>query len=93
MINEIFEKIIPINGKVIAKVLEKEEKTLESGIVLVGESVNQAMSDLRQAEVLSADSILLTKGEIVYYLRFVGTPLGDEFIILDEKDIIGKEPR
>lgn len=90
-IKDLFKHSIALNGKVIAEVLEKEEKQLESGIILTGESVNQQMEDFRRAKVISSDFSQVQPGDIVIYLRFAGSPAGEEIIVLDTTDILAKE--
>lgn len=90
--------MLPINlkaapNKVFAKVIEKTEKQLESGIILTGESVNQVMQDLRRAEVISSGVDFVKDGQVVVYLRYSGTDIGEEYIILDHTDILGTEVR
>ena len=47
-LTDIFKEMTPINRKIVAEVIEKEEKVLASGLILSGEAVNQAMEDMRQ---------------------------------------------
>lgn len=80
------------NNKVLAEVLEKEEKTLASGIVLTGSAVDKVMEDIRRARVLKSDIPDIKEGDVIVYLRFVGTPLNDgKMIVLDDSDIFGIE--
>lgn len=90
-IHELFKNAKALNKKIIAEVLEKEEKTLSSGIILTGSSVDGAMDDFRRARVISSGSELIREGDIIIYLRFVGSPAGDSIIILEENEVLAKE--
>lgn len=78
-------------GKVIGQILEKTEKVLDSGIILQGSAVDKAMDDLRRCQVLTSGISDIAAGDTLIYLRFSGTPVGEEIVILDESDILATE--
>ena len=87
-------KIQALNANVIVEVLEKTEKKLDSGIILSGGAVDEAMKNVRRGRVASVGDKVesgLEKEDVVVFSRFVGSELYGEFLVLAEKDILAVE--
>lgn len=81
----------PRPGLIYGEIIEKAEKVLDSGIILTGAAVDQGMDDMRRAKVISSGVDFVQPGDVIIYTRFVGTPVGETVIFLEEKDILAKE--
>jgi chaperonin GroES len=95
-------KLVPLEDRVVVKLLEQEEKTL-SGIVLP----DTAKEKPTKAKVIAAGPgryddngklipMPVTEGDIVVFAKYAGTELkldGDEFLVLRASDLIGILPQ
>lgn len=80
----------PVGNRVIAEKIT-EMKTASGLVIPMGEAQDQVTGDVRKAKVVSSNSPEVQVGDLILYSRFVGTPFGDNLIVLDAKDILAVE--
>lgn len=90
-------KIRPLADKVLIKRLEAEEKT-KGGIVLPDSAKEKPsrgkvvrLGDGKQLDDGSRSAFQVKKGDVVLFSSYAGTEIkvdGDEYLIMDESDIL-----
>jgi chaperonin GroES len=95
-------KLVPLEDRVVVKLLEQEEKTV-SGIVLP----DTAKEKPTKGKVIAAGAgkrddsgklipMPVTEGDIVVFAKYAGTELkldGEEYLVLRASDLIGILPQ
>ena len=91
-------EIIPIRDKIVVKKIQDDAKT-KGGLTLPDGSVDRptkgevlAVGDGAVTEDGKIIPMVVKKGDIVIYPKYSGHPLkvsGEEFLILEEKEILG----
>lgn len=75
----------PINDGVLVKLVEKESTT-KSGIIIP----KDAQEKTQEGYVVNpGKSIQVHKDDKIFFKKYLGHPLNDEYIVLREEDILG----
>ena len=84
-----------VNDYVYLEILEKDEKQLQSGIILTGDAVDDYMKNTRRGRVLSIGEAVtipgLEIGQTIWFSRFVGTEIGEDRIVVKQEHLLGIE--
>lgn len=80
-----FKNFKPINDNILVELEPKETKT-DGGIIIPFDARDKPT---KATVVHPGKSTQLCFGEKVFFKRFMGTPLDENYLVLREEDIIG----
>ncbi len=86
-------KIIPLDDRVLVKVIEEEQTVTESGIVLPQNMEKEKPIMGKVEAVGDSEMIKVKKGDKVLFAKFSGTEIklnGEEYLVLQASDILAK---
>jgi chaperonin GroES len=85
-------KFKPLGERALVRIVDREEETTASGIVLP----DTAKEKPQTAEVVAVgqfeDGIQVSEGDVIVFAKYSGTEIsleGDDYMILDADDILG----
>lgn len=80
-----YAKFQPINDGVLVKLIEKQSTT-KSGIIIP----KDAQEKVQEGQVVHAGkSAQIKKGDNIFFKKYLGHPLDENYIVLREEDILG----
>lgn len=80
-----FSNFKPINSFVLVEIKKNESQT-SSGIIIPTDAREQ---DQKGTVIHAGNSKQLEAGNVIYYRKYTGTNLDDNFLVLKEEDILG----
>ncbi len=90
-----FERIKPLGDRVLIKRVEAQEKTA-SGIIIPDAAKENAQTGKviavgpgRITESGQTITLAVKEGDIVYFGKYAGTQAGEEFLIINEDELLG----
>ncbi len=85
-------KFKPLGERALVRIVDREEETTASGIVLP----DTAKEKPQTAEVVAVgqfeDGVQVSEGDVIVFAKYSGTEIsleGDDYMILDADDILG----
>ncbi len=87
------KKIIPLEDRVLVKIIEENQTVTESGIVLPPNVEKEKPIMGEVVAVGDSEMIKVKKGERILFAKFSGTEIkldGQEYLILQANDILAK---
>ncbi len=80
-----FSKFRPINENILVKLIEKETKT--SGGLFIPDDAQE--KNQKAIVICPGNSKQLMVDDNVFYKKYMGTALDEQYLILKEEDILG----
>lgn len=86
-------KIIPLDDRILVKIIEEKQTITESGIVLP-QNIEKEKPVLGRVEAVGdSEMIKVKKGDKVLFAKFSGTEVklnGEEYLVLQASDVLAK---
>lgn len=86
-------KIIPLDDRILVKIIEEKQTMTESGIVLP-QNIEKEKPILGRVEAVGdSEMIKVKKGDKVLFAKFSGTEVklnGEEYLVLQASDVLAK---
>ena len=87
------KKVYPLEDKILVKIIEEEQKTTASGIVLPDTMEKEKPTLGKVEEVGDSDMIKVKVGDNIMFNKFSGTEFkidGEDYLLLPAADILAR---